>query len=104
MSSRGWAVFRSRRPPTIAVAGVEGVRDTEVRITTKTVTRPKRAATTPPEWRRLCHVYRELVERSICGTATRKPGEDHTYDECTSRGHTICAVCAEIDGPESYMP
>ena len=78
--------------------------NTEVSKSTKTVTRPKRAATTLPEWGRLCHVYRELEERSICGTATRRFEESHSYEECTVRGHTICVVCAENGGPESYMP
>jgi hypothetical protein len=71
-------------------------------MSTKTVKRPK-GTTRLPEWRRLCHVYWDWEQRSICGTATRKPGDDHRYEECTARGHTICVVCAEIGGPESYM-
>jgi hypothetical protein len=69
---------------------------------TTTVKRP-RGATKLPEWQRLCHVYREWEKRSICGTATREFEESHSYKECTARGHTICVVCAEIGGPESYM-
>jgi hypothetical protein len=71
-------------------------------MSTTTVKRP-RGANKLPDWRRLCHVYRDRELRSICGTATRKPGEGHWYEECTARGHTICVVCAEIGGPESYM-
>jgi hypothetical protein len=49
-----------------------------------------------PEWRRICHRYDEHSQISICGTATRKPGEDHHRDECEARGHTVCVVCDEI--------
>jgi hypothetical protein len=47
-------------------------------MSTKTVRKPK-GTTKLPEWRRLCHAYRGNEQRSICGTATRKPGEDHNY-------------------------
>jgi len=33
---------------------------------------------------------------SVCGTATRKSGEDHYEVECRARGHTICVVCGEF--------
>ena len=49
-----------------------------------------------PEWRRICHRYFDDSQISICGTATRKPGEDHYEDECKARGHTVCVVCEEI--------
>ena len=51
-----------------------------------------------PEWRRLCHVYTADSQRSVCGTAWRKPEQDHSYAECIERGHTICVVCSEVYG------
>jgi hypothetical protein len=33
---------------------------------------------------------------SVCGTARRRPGEDHFEDECRDRGHTVCVVCQEL--------
>jgi hypothetical protein len=71
-------------------------------MSTKTARKPTGIAKLP-EWRRLCHVYRDGEQRSICGTATRRRGRGHTYEWCTARRHTICVVCAEIGGPESYM-
>jgi hypothetical protein len=71
-------------------------------MSTKTVRKPK-GTSKLPEWRRICHVYRGWDLRSICGTATRRLEEAHSYEECTARGHSICVVCAEIGGPESYM-
>ena len=59
-------------------------------------TEGREAARTLPQWRRLCHVYADDSQRSVCGTATRKPGQDHTYDDCASRGHTICVVCNDM--------
>jgi hypothetical protein len=56
------------------------------------------AAATVPEWRRLCHRYIGDSQRSVCGTATRKPGQDHSEPECAVRGHTICVVCTELVG------
>jgi hypothetical protein len=55
-----------------------------------------------PEWRRICHRYHDHSQISICGTATRKPGEDHFKEDCRARGHTICVVCEEIR-ESSYM-
>ena len=49
-----------------------------------------------PEWRRICHRYYDDAEISVCGTARRKPGEDHFEDECRARGHTVCVVCEEF--------
>lgn len=51
---------------------------------------------TRPEWRRLCHYYRGDDQRSVCKTASRKPGQDHTEAGCGERGHTICVVCTAI--------
>jgi hypothetical protein len=63
-------------------------------MSTTTVRRPKESATLP-EWRRLCHYYDGDSQVSVCGVGVRKPGEDHTEDECWFRGHTICVICAE---------
>ena len=49
-----------------------------------------------PEWRSICHRYFDDSEISVCGTARRKPGEDHFEDECRARGHTVCVVCEEF--------
>ena len=59
-------------------------------------TEGREAARTLPDWRRLCHIYAGDSQRSVCDTATRKPGQDHTYPECTAGGHTICVVCLTI--------
>jgi hypothetical protein len=65
-------------------------------MSTITVTRPEETTTDPPDWRRLCHYYDGDSERSVCGTATRKPGQEHYIEECTARSHTICVVCTEF--------
>ena len=64
-------------------------------MNTITTERPQVSAKLP-EWRRICHRYNDDSQISICGTATRKPGEDHYIDECKARGHTVCVVCDEI--------
>ena len=64
-------------------------------MSTKMVKRPRKPAP-PPDWRRLCHYYDHGSQASVCGVGRRKPGQDHTEDECRSRGHTICVVCTEI--------
>jgi hypothetical protein len=64
-------------------------------VSTITTERPE-VSTKLPEWRRICHHYIGDSQRSVCGTATRKPGEDHYEDESKARGHTVCVVCAEI--------
>ena len=64
-------------------------------MTTITVIRPEET-TQQPDWRRLCHWYDQGSYQSVCGTAVRKPGQDHSEAECAARGHTICVVCAEI--------
>jgi len=66
-------------------------------VSAKTVRRPKKKkAAKLPEWRRICHFYADDSEVSVCGTARRKPGEDHFEPECRARGHTICVVCGEL--------
>jgi hypothetical protein len=66
-------------------------------MSTKTVRRPKEKATAQlPEWRRLCHIYENDSQRSICGVGVRKPGEDHSEEECNARGHTACVICMEL--------
>jgi len=50
----------------------------------------------PPDWRRICHRYFDDSQISVCGTAQRKPGEDHFEDECRARGHTVCVVYDEL--------
>jgi hypothetical protein len=50
----------------------------------------------PPDWRRTCHRYYDEAQVSVCGTATRIPGEDHFEDECRSRGHSVCVVCEDF--------
>jgi hypothetical protein len=52
--------------------------------------------TVPPDWRRVCHRYYEDSQISVCGTATRIPGEDHFKDECEARGHSVCVVCEDF--------
>ena len=64
-------------------------------MSTITAERPELSAKLP-EWRRICHRYNDDSPISICGTATRKPGEDHYIDECKAREHTVCVVCDEI--------
>jgi hypothetical protein len=64
-------------------------------MSTTTVKRLARSAAVP-DWRRLCHWYHDDSPVSVCGVGRRKPGLDHTEDECRSRGHTICVVCTEI--------
>src|SRR5262249_8728932 len=61
-------------------------------MSTKTVRRPKKRAV--KEWRRIWHFYEDDSQVSICGTARRKPGEDHYEPECCVRGHTICGSAA----------
>jgi hypothetical protein len=53
-------------------------------------------ATKLPEWRRLCHWYLGDEQISVCGTARRKPGHDHSEADCAERGHTICVVCEAL--------
>jgi hypothetical protein len=53
-------------------------------------------ATKIPEWRRICQRYFDDSQISACGTARRKPGEDHFENECRARGHTVCVVCEEF--------
>jgi hypothetical protein len=65
-------------------------------MSTTTVRRPARTKRRLPEWRRICHFYEDDSQISICGTARRKPGEDHLEPECNARGHTICVVCTEF--------
>lgn len=66
-------------------------------MSTVTIEAPNRAPNAP-EWRRICHVYTHgtVAERSLCGTATWKPGEGHDYAACGARGHSICVVCLDI--------
>jgi hypothetical protein len=64
-------------------------------VSTITTERPD-VSTKLPEWRRICHYYEGESQVSVCGTATRKPGEDHYEAECNARGHTLCVVCEEI--------
>ena len=66
-------------------------------MSTITVELPRQAPVRP-EWRRLCHWYDADSERSVCGTARRKPGQEHSHAECAERGHTICVVCSELNG------
>jgi hypothetical protein len=49
-----------------------------------------------PEWRRICRFYDGDSQTSVCGTARRKPGEDHFEPECNARAHTVCVVCTEM--------
>jgi hypothetical protein len=64
-------------------------------MSTITTERPDVNATTP-EWRRMCHWYSGDSPVSVCGTARRKPGENHFEPECNAHGHTICVVCTEM--------
>jgi len=64
-------------------------------VSTITTERPDVTATTP-EWRRICRFYLGDSQISVCGTARRKPGEDHLDDECIARCHTQCVVCQEM--------
>jgi hypothetical protein len=65
-------------------------------MSTTTVRQPSKKKRRLPEWRRICHFYNGDSQISICGTARRKPGEDHFEPECNARGHTICVVCVEM--------
>jgi hypothetical protein len=66
-----------------------------MKMSTITVIRPE-DTTQQPDWRRLCHWYNRGSQRFVCGTATRKQGQDHSEEECRARGHTICVVCTEF--------
>ena len=62
---------------------------------TRTARRPEQQ-TKLPEWRRICHRYVGDSQVSICGLATRKPGQDHVEADCRARGHGVCVVCEEL--------
>jgi hypothetical protein len=64
-------------------------------MSTTTIQHPD-AVPTLPEWRRICHYCIGDSRLSVCGTATRRPGEDHYEPECNARGHAICTVCDAI--------
>jgi hypothetical protein len=74
-------------------------------VGTKTVRRPKQKESARlPEWRRICHYYEGDAQISFCGTAQRKPGEDHFEPECNARGHTVCVVCTEmVENPNRVL-
>jgi hypothetical protein len=96
----GYGIKRgAERPPTGLVHGGKTMRPrrgkTRTRrsaaVSTITTERPD-VVRTVPEWRRICHIYEDDSEISVCGTAVRRRGEEHQEAACRARGHTICVV------------